>query len=143
MIKIIKGSYGMRVRGVIVPITEKDGPISLDESKEARLVRLGVAVYTEGEAASAEDHETDEEIREPEGAEDQEHNEDNETDEADSDSVDEELPEYSEDMRLDELKAIAEKYGVDASKLRSKKDVIAAIEASKELPDLSAAELTE
>lgn len=140
MIKIIKGSYGMRVRGAIVPVTENDDPISLDESKEARLVRLGVAVYTESEAVGAEDHETDEEIREPEGAEDQGRDE---TDEADGDSVDEELPEYSEDMKLDELKKIAEKYGVDASKLRSKKDVIAAIKASKELPDLSAAELTE
>ena len=44
-------------------------------------------------------------------------------------------------MKLDELKAIAAKYGVDASKARAKKEVIAAIEAAKELPDLSAAEL--
>lgn len=133
MIKIIKGSYGMKVKGLVVPVTEKDGPITLDEAKEERLVRLGVAEYVaESEDAPAP------------GADDREPEDQAETggaDETDSDSVDEELPAYSEDMKLDELKAIAAKYGVDASKARAKKEVIAAIEAAKELPDLSAAEL--
>lgn len=44
----------------------------------------------------------------------------------------EELPEYSEDMKLDELKEIAAAYGVDASAMRKKSDVIKAIEAAKE-----------
>lgn len=43
-----------------------------------------------------------------------------------------ELPEYSEDMKLDELKEIAAAYGVDASAMRKKSDVIKAIEAAKE-----------
>lgn len=136
MIEIIKGSYGMKVNGFIVPVTEKDGPISLDKEKEERLVRLKVAKYVdanetaEGSAVAGTDDHKLEDQTETAGA-----------DETDSDSVDEELPAYSEDMKLDELKAVAEKYGVDASKARSKKEVIAAIEAAKELPALSAAEL--
>ena len=45
-------------------------------------------------------------------------------------------PEYDEDMKLDELKEVAAAYGVDASAMRKKADVIAAIEAAKaEQPD--------
>ena len=41
-----------------------------------------------------------------------------------------------EDMKLDELKEVAARYGVDASAMRKKADVIAAIEAAKaEQPD--------
>jgi len=47
-----------------------------------------------------------------------------------------EAPEYDEDMKLDELKEVAARYGVDASAMRKKADVIAAIEAAKaEQPD--------
>lgn len=47
-----------------------------------------------------------------------------------------EAPEYNEDMKLDELKEVAARYGVDASAMRKKADVIAAIEAAKaEQPD--------
>ena len=47
-----------------------------------------------------------------------------------------EAPEYNEDMKLDELKEVATRYGVDASAMRKKADVIAAIEATKaEQPD--------
>ena len=42
------------------------------------------------------------------------------------------LPEYNESMKLDELKAIAAKYGVDASDMKKKTDVIAAIDAAKQ-----------
>ena len=40
-------------------------------------------------------------------------------------------PEYNEDMKLDELKEVAAAYGVDASAMRKKADVIAAIEEAK------------
>lgn len=40
-------------------------------------------------------------------------------------------PEYDEDMKLDELKEVAAAYGVDASAMRKKADVIAAIEKAK------------
>ena len=47
MIKIIKGSYGMRVGEVIKPV--KAGQCcELTEAEEARLVRIGVAETVEG-----------------------------------------------------------------------------------------------
>lgn len=41
------------------------------------------------------------------------------------------MPEYNKDMKLADLKKIAEAYGVDASKAKSKNEVIAMIEAAK------------
>lgn len=127
MIKIIKGSYGMKVGKSVVRIDAGAAPIELDKDKEERLVRIGVAEYVderaEGPAATPEATNTD-----------------GETDE--SENVDE-LPEYSSDMKLDELKKIAEAYGVDASGLRSKKDVIAAIEEAKDAPTFDADDAVE
>jgi hypothetical protein len=57
MIKIIKGIYGSRVNGRVVPVTSKSGPIKLDEKEEARLVAAGVAEYVE--AAEQETKATD------------------------------------------------------------------------------------
>ena len=45
------------------------------------------------------------------------------------------MPAYSKDMKLDDLKKIAEAYGVDASKARSKDAVIDMIEAAKAAKD--------
>ena len=45
MIKIIKGSYGMRVKQSVVAVPAGSDPIELSKEKEERLVRLGVAVY--------------------------------------------------------------------------------------------------
>lgn len=48
MIKIIKGTYGyLDKNGIVKPKTEKDGPFSLTEEQEDRLVRLGVAIYVD------------------------------------------------------------------------------------------------
>lgn len=48
MIRIIQGIYGYKsVNGTIEPKTSKDAPFSLTEKQEARLVKLGVAEYTE------------------------------------------------------------------------------------------------
>lgn len=54
----------------------------------------------------------------------------------DQDDVEE--PEYSADMKLEELKEIAAGYGVDASAMRKKSDVIEAIEAAKQAVDADA-----
>lgn len=43
----------------------------------------------------------------------------------------ENMPEYNEDMKLEELKEIAKGYGVDASNMRRKSDIIEAIEAAQ------------
>lgn len=45
------------------------------------------------------------------------------------------LPVYNKDMKLTELQEIAKAYGVDASKMKAKAEVISAIDAAKEAKD--------
>lgn len=125
MIKIIKGSYGMRVKKSIVAVPAGSDPIELSKEKEERLVRLGVAVYVT---------EQDDVVEQPgEGS-----------DETQDDEIVDEFPEYNEEMKLSELKDVAKVYGIDASSMRSKKEVIEAIDAARdELPDVDADALVE
>ena len=111
MIQIIKGTFGYYNGRKVIPITEADGPQKFDDELEARLVKEGVAKYIGAPGDDAD---------EP----------------ASTNTAADEAPEYNEDMKLDELKEVATRYGVDASAMRKKADVIAAIEATKaEQPD--------
>ena len=47
MIKIIQGTFGLRVNNTIVPKTVKDEPFSCDKATEKRLVAAGIAEYIE------------------------------------------------------------------------------------------------
>lgn len=106
----------------VIPITEADGPQKFDDELEARLVKEGVAKYI-GELG-----ETAEQPAPAPG--------DDADESASTNTAADEVPEYNEDMKLDELKEVATRYGVDASAMRKKADVIAAIEATKaEQPD--------
>ena len=121
MIQIIKGTFGYYNGRKVIPITEADGPQKFDEL-EARLVKEGVAKYIGelGETAELPAPAPGDDADEP----------------ASTNTVADEAPEYNEDMKLDELKEVAARYGVDASAMRKKADVIAAIEAAKaEQPD--------
>ena len=121
MIQIIQGTFGYYNGRKVVPITNADGPQKFDPELEARLVKQKIAKYVDlpehpespdpAGAAAPQDPDT--------GAED-----------PDTSAADE-AAEYSEDMKLDELKEVAARYGVDASAMRKKADVIAAIEKSK------------
>lgn len=124
MIQIIKGTFGYYNGRKVIPITEADGPQKFDDELEARLVKEGVAKYI-GELG-----ETAEQPAPAPG-------DDADADEpASTNTAADEAPEYNEDMKLDELKEVAARYGVDASAMRKKADVIAAIEATKaEQPD--------
>ena len=119
MIKIIKGSYGMRCGSSVQAVPAGSDPIELSKDKEERLVRLGVAVYVTEQPGEV-------------------------SDEAQDDEIVDEFPEYSEDMKLSDLKEIAKVYGIDASSMRSKKEVIEAIDVARdELPDVDADALVE
>ena len=109
MIQIIAGTFGYFDGRKIIPLTHESGPRQLDPGLEARLVKKGVAKYIGNiEHAQSENVHAQAE---------------NGTDE-----VLKTLPEYNEGMKLEELKSIAAEYGVDASAMRKKADVIAAIE---------------
>lgn len=122
MIQIIKGTFGYYNGRKVIPITEADGPQKFDDELEARLVKEGVAKYIGelGETAEQPAPAPGDDSDEP----------------ASTNTAADEAPEYNEDMKLDELKEVATRYGVDASAMRKKADVIAAIEAAKaEQPD--------
>ena len=114
MIQIIKGTFGYYNGRKVIPITEADGPQKFDDELEARLVKEGVAKYI-GELGETAEQPAPAPGDEP----------------ASTNTAADEAPEYNEDMKLDELKEVAARYGVDASAMRKKADVIAAIEAAK------------
>lgn len=119
MIQIIAGTFGYYNGRKVVPITNADGPQKFDPELEARLVKKGVAKYVdEKPVAPAPAAEPE---REP-GA----------TSEPDGTPA---APEYDEDMKLDKLKEVATAYGVDASAMRKKADIIDAIEKAKAAAD--------
>lgn len=45
MIKMIAGTFGLPVNGVIKPMTKDSGPFEAAPEQETRLVKLGLAVY--------------------------------------------------------------------------------------------------
>ena len=125
MIQIVKGTFGYYNGRKVIPITEADGPQKFDPELEARLVKEGVAKYVEDpESTDSAGVPAPQDPDNPDSA-------------AAGDPEDPaDAAEYSEDMKLDELKEIAASYGVDTSAMRKKTDVIAAIEAAKaEQPD--------
>lgn len=54
MIKIIKGTYGLKVDGKVVAMTKDSEPFSLDAAREDELVADGVAVKVEEPEATRE-----------------------------------------------------------------------------------------
>ncbi len=115
MIEIIAGTFGYYNGRKVIPIAKEDGPQKFDPELEARLVKDGTAKYVDEQPVAPA----------PAVKSEQELEDTPETDDATA------APEYDEDMKLDELKEVAAAYGVDASTMRKKADVIAAIEKAK------------
>ena len=103
LVKIVNGTYGFKQGSRVIPKTAADAPFALEDTAAERLVRLKVAEYAD-ETIEVE-AETDGSDRRP----------------------------YDADMKIGVLKAIAiEDYGLDPEdidKMRSRKDVVAAIDA--------------
>lgn len=133
MIQIIAGTFGYYNGRRVVPITNQDGPKQFDPELEARLVKEGVAKYVEDpESTDSAGVPAPQDPDNPDSAAAG----DPETPDGEDPEDPADAAEYSEDMKLDELKEIAASYGVDTSAMRKKADVIAAIEAAKaEQPD--------
>jgi len=55
MIRMIKGTYGRVVNGVVEAMTKHSEPFSLPEAREAELVAAGVAVKVKADAAQGVD----------------------------------------------------------------------------------------
>lgn len=100
MIKIIKGVYGYMENLIVRPKTSKDAPFELTPEQEKRLVDLGVAEYVDEPAPELPDL--------PDGVE--------------------AVPEYSADMKADELRAIAKGMGLTFKVGTTKAEMVAAMD---------------
>lgn len=47
MIKMLKGTYGLKINGVVEAMTSHSAPFSITKEKEAELVQLGFAKYVD------------------------------------------------------------------------------------------------
>ena len=47
MIRMTKGTYGLKVNGAVEAMTKHSAPFSLPADREAELVKAGVAAYVE------------------------------------------------------------------------------------------------
>lgn len=110
---IINGTYGYRPTGTYVEAKRAgDPPFSIADAEADRLIGMGIARLADP-------------VEAPQAAE---------APSTPADTAPASLPEYSDKMKLTELKEIAKAYGVDPSSMKSKKEVIEAIEASKAEP---------
>lgn len=90
MIKMLRGTYGLKVNGVVQAMTKHSEPFKLSEAREAELVAAGVAVKVEDPAEAVT---------------------------------------YA-GMKMAELRKVAAAQGVDVSEAKTKKEVIAILEAA-------------
>lgn len=110
MIKIICGVYGHYTGGMVVAKDKNSEPFSLSPEREAELVALGVAAYAEDTAQEVSAPIGFDEVPElPEGVLD--------------------IPEYSIDMKADELRKIGKLCGLTFKVGMSKADMVAALDA--------------
>jgi len=134
MIRIITGVYGHRTVRGIDPKDKNSPPFSLSPEQEEKLVRRGIAEYAGQTAPGTE--KILPETQEPhgskgagmprEGAHDPQEAPESMIDEEIPDEL--EKPEYNAEMKLAELKAIAELYGIDTKPMISKAQVIGALD---------------
>lgn len=115
MIRIIAGVYGYRENGIITPKDKDSKPFSLNPEREAELVHLGIAEYIDIDKV--------EEKKEPEQP-------DESCDQKRDIDYDEyhEKPEYDNEMKLEQLKKIANEHGIETRAMRSKAEVLHALD---------------
>ena len=121
MIQIVQGVYGMVVGRSVEAVRAGDPPIALSPDRERELVEAGIARYVDAPLQDV-GHGVPEASPVVEAPEEQTTG----------------LPEYGVDMKFDELKRIAQLYGVDEDKLRaanSKVKVVALIDELAAQPD--------
>ena len=124
-VKLINGVYGRRVsESVVERMTVYDPAFDVSDEEAERLVGLNVARYAESEDCS-EEHSSDS-VAIPVT---------DTTPVPDEPSQPETASTYNDSMKFDELKKIAREHGISKAKLhkmRSKREVIAAIDGAVE-----------
>ena len=155
MIKIIAGTFGYFNGRKKEMITAASGARSFDPKLEARLVSEGIAEYVDAPKKAVDDSVytsaekmVDDHIQFISDRLFKEYDEKHGTHTADIDTAEliEETVDYNSDMKLAELKAIGEQFGLEVRSFKSKAEVIAVLDgyfaakASDEPPPVFGAE---
>lgn len=139
-VRIINGTYGHVPdpdKPYIVRPVDAGGICDVNEAEAARLFALGVAEAAETPSTPLATPQIPAPEPEPESNTPEEQAENDPQETPEEATLQEDEADLST-LKLAELKAIAAQRGVDAGKMRSKAEVIAAIEAAgNELPDLT------
>lgn len=146
MIRIIKGVYGHIVNGIVEPKGMNAAPFSLSDEREEELVACGVAVYVEEKQAKvSEENEEGKDLNPndiPEDTnDDEDEQEDNQDDNVQEDDKNNPVVEYNEHMKLPELLKLAADCGIDTTGMRTKADVMKALDEQVSRLDESDGEL--
>lgn len=131
MIKIKSGVYGYRDDdGTVKPKTSKDAAFSLPPEEEQRLVRRGVAVYVTGVADPCEEPGEGGVATDAEGPGEDGQGDNTFESERGAESVENArtVPDYSVDMKVDELREIMEQFGLSFKVGMTKADIVAALD---------------
>ena len=132
LVKIINGVYGYRPEKspYVIPVTNRDPAISVDDEEAARLVEIGVAAYVgqeinAGTVATAIPGDSDGQT-----IDNSPDNGDGENGDSDPGEITGTLdPEELKGWKMDDLKKLAADMGIDTTGIKKKDDLIAAIAA--------------
>lgn len=105
MIQMKTGTFGLPVNGIVKAMTKDSGPFKASKEQEARLVKLGLAVYVDEEPIGFD--ETPDDL--PDGVTG--------------------IPEYSIDNTANELREIGKLCGLTFKVGMTKADMVAALDA--------------
>lgn len=125
MIKMIRGTFGLPINGIVKPMDKNSGPFCTSKELEERLVKRGNAVYVD--SVEGVDNSApigfDELPELPEGVT--------------------AIPEYSEDMKQAELREIGAMCGLTFKVGMTKKEMVAALDAHIEANMVEGADFDE
>ena len=107
MIQMKTGTFGLPVNGLVKPMTKDSGPFKASKEQEARLVKLGLAVYVDEEPIGFDETPNPDEL--PDGVVG--------------------IPEYSIDNTANELREIGKLCGLTFNVGMTKADMVAALDA--------------
>lgn len=132
LIKIISGVYGYRPEKspYVIPVSNRDPAISVDDDEAARLVEIGVAAYVgqesgAGAVATGLSCDSDSCPIDPNPG-----SGDGENGDSDPGEITGNLdPDALKDWKMDDLKKLAADMGIETTGIKKKDDLIAAIVA--------------
>ena len=151
LIHIINGAYGYREKkedgqlsDYVKSVTRFDPPIEVDDDEAAMLVERGIAEYADPDhisvLVSVSEVEAEENTSEENPDEDASENGEIENDDM---TDDEDIPVYTADMKVDELRAAMHERGLPVRVGMKKQDMVDALNGTDDFPELNPQDVIE